>query len=163
MRRVITCLVLATVTGCRNPVVPNTDIGLRVWAEAVPPFLSLRDSSTPLCLRVNVANPSDHAIRVRSGGPPYVSSPDPARVRGLWGSERIGTPENPWHAGPLVDWWGDRDSVYVIPAHSTTYNENVVTLQGWRAAGWPLVVGTYTVRGWFAGHEGASGRLELVP
>lgn len=161
MRRVLALVAAAALAACDTPMAPNTDLGLRVWADAVPAVVSVRDSLAPIRLRVSVANPSDQPIRVRTGGPPYVSAPDPALTRGLWGSVRLAMPGNPFHAGPLADWWGD--SVYVIPAHRTVYDERVVTAKSWRAAGWPLVVGTYTLRGWFIGREGASGRLQFVP
>ena len=106
-------------------------------------------------------NPSARSIRVVSGGPPYRFTTDPAASRGLWGSVRIANASSALNAGPNVDWWVD--SVYVIAAHQTQYNEYAVTLRQWRAGGWALVPGAYRVRGWFNGREGASAALRLLP
>ena len=78
-----------------------------------------------------------------------------------WGSLRIAKGSDQLHAGPAVDWWGD--SVYVLPAHYTEYNENAITLHQWKASGWPLTTGNYVARGWFNGREGKSKPFYLVP
>jgi len=36
-------------------------------------------------------------------------------------------------------------------------------LRDWAEGGWPLEPGTYRVRVWFNGHEGAGTELRLVP
>jgi hypothetical protein len=140
---------------------PNTDVGLSVWAEVSPQFLSIRDSTTVLHMRVFVGNKSDREIRVVSGGPPYVFTNDPTQTRGLWGSLRIATSTDPLHAGPSIDWWGD--SVYVFPAHRAVYDEQAITLREWKARGWPLTPGRYTARGWFNAREGKSATFFFTP
>lgn len=90
---------------------PNTDVGLTVWAGVAPARLSVRDSLVPIHVRVYIANPSSEEIRVVSGGPPYVFSPDPARSKGLIGGFRIARDTNLLNAGPNTDWWGQPEYV----------------------------------------------------
>jgi hypothetical protein len=162
MSRLLLFLSLLCLAGCSDSIAgPNTDVGLSVWAEALPASISIQDSTTPISLRVYVANPSYHVIRVVGGGPPYVSTGDPARTVGMWGSMRIGTDTNPLNAGPNADWFGD--SVYVFAPRRIQYNERRITLRDWRAGGWAVLPGIYRVRGWFNAREGKSALLTLVP
>jgi hypothetical protein len=166
MRRLTPVWLLALgLAACRDaplaPATPNTDLGLRVWAEVSPARVSVRDTARVLRIRVYVTNPRGDSVRVVSGGPPYVFTPDPSRSVGLWGSVRIGSAASPLNAGPNVDWWGD--SVYVLPPRATMYDEYRVRLGDWRAGGWPLAAGDYRVRGWFNAREGASAELVLIP
>jgi hypothetical protein len=142
---------------------PNTDVGLSVWTEVSPAFLSIRDTTTVLHMRVFVGNKTNHEIRVVSGGPPYVFTfgNEPLPHSGLWGSLRIARGADLLNAGPGVDWWGD--SVYVFPAHYAEYNEQAMTLREWKVRGWPVTVGNYIARGWFNGREGKSAAFFFVP
>ena len=54
-----------------NTLEPNTDVGLRVWADVSPRILNIRDTAATLIIRVYVENGSSHEITVVSGGPPY--------------------------------------------------------------------------------------------
>ena len=162
MRFAIRLVALAFLSACSDSIVgPNTDVGLAVWAEVSPSTASITDTAAALRIRVYVSNSSFKEIRVRSGGPPYGFTNDPARSQGLWGSTRIANDSDPLHAGPSVDWWGD--SVYVFPPRYREYNERVWTLKEWRALGWPLVPGRYRVRSWFNAREGRSSDFMLTP
>jgi hypothetical protein len=122
MRFAIRLVALAFLSACGDSIVgPNTDVGLAVWAEVSPSTASISDTAAALRIRVYVSNTSFKEIRVRSGGPPYGFTNDPARSQGLWGSTRIANDSDPLHAGPSVDWWGD--SVYVFPPRYREYNE----------------------------------------
>ena len=161
----LTLLLSATIclSSCGDSIIgPNTDVGLSVWAEVSPTFLSIRDTTTVLHMRVFVANKSDHEIRVVSGGPPYVFTfgSEPLPHSGLWGSLRIARGSDLFNAGPGVDWWGD--SVYVFPAHYATYDERTLTLREWKALGFPVTVGNYLARSWFNGREGKSSPFFFV-
>jgi hypothetical protein len=147
------------VLGCTDAFAPepNTDVGLYVWAEVEPAVVSLRDPERLIRIRVLVENPTNEEIRVRSGGPPYVFTSDPAQSRGLWGSFRVVCEGHPVSCGPGTDWWGD--SVYVFPAHVIEANEAEVKL----SAGWALVPRVYHVRAWFNGREGQSATLRVIP
>ena len=144
-------------------IAPNTDVGLSVWTEVSPGFVSVRDTTTVLHMRVFVANKTSHEIRVVSGGPPYVFTfgSEPLPHSGLWGSLRIARGTELFNAGPGVDWWGD--SVYVFPANYATYDEQTMTLREWKARGYPVAVGKYLARGWFNGREGRSAPFFFVP
>lgn len=151
------------VLSCESPVAPqpNTSLGLRVWATVAPTRLSTRDSTASFRIRVYVANPTGDTLRVKSGGPPYTFTPDPAQSRGLKQSFRIASATEPLNAGPNTDYWGD--SVYVFPPHQVEYTEAVVSVRAWRVGGWALETGPLRVRGWFNGHEGSSAPFQLVP
>jgi len=162
MRRTLLLSTLVCLCSCGDSIIgPNTDVGLSVWTEVSPTFLSIRDSAIVLHMKVFVGNKSNHEIRVVSGGPPYVFTNDPTQTRGLWGSLRIATGTDPLHAGPSIDWWGD--SVYVFPPHHAEYNEQAITLREWKARGWLLTPGTYTARGWFNAREGKSSTFVFNP
>jgi hypothetical protein len=150
-------------TACADsPLAPNTDVGLRVWATVSPASVSVRDSAAAaLRIRIHVHNPSNHVIRVVSGGPPYTFTGDPSQSRGLWGSFRIACDRSPLNCGPNTDWFGD--SVYVFAPRTTEYSEAVITLRAWKHDGWPLLPGHYIVRAWFNGREGESAPLLLRP
>jgi hypothetical protein len=155
-------VVASLAAGCDSPVAPpNTDVGLRVWAEVRPTSVSVRDAGAVLRVRVNVRNSSLREIRVISGGPPYVFTSDPAESRGLWGSFRIACESSPLNCGPSIDWWGD--SVYVFAPRTTQVDEAVITLRSWQERGWALRPGQYRVRAWFNGREGESASLVLLP
>jgi hypothetical protein len=156
--RVLIIATFAFVLGCSDVIGPNTDVGLSVWADISPTFLSIRDTTTSIRIRAYVSNTTDHEIRVVSGGPPYVFTADPARNLGTWGSFRITNNDSLINWGPGSDWWGD--SVYVFQAHYTEYNEEVVTLAQWK--GWHLSPGLYHVRGWFNTREGRSAPFYLI-
>ncbi|PYO80208.1 MAG: hypothetical protein DMD63_01880 [Gemmatimonadetes bacterium] len=156
--RVLVIATLAFLLGCSDVIGPNTDVGLSVWADVSPTFLSIRDTITPIRIRVYVSNTTGHEIRVVSGGPPYVFTSDPARNSGTWGSFRITKNDSLINWGPGIDWWGD--SVYVFRAHYTEYNEEVVTLAKWK--GWNLAPGLYRVRSWFNTREGRSAPFYLI-
>jgi hypothetical protein len=148
---------------CESPVAPkpNTPIGLRVWTEVAPTSLSIGDSTATLRIRVYVENPAGDTLRVRSGGPPYIFTSDPAQSQGLEESFRIASATDFLNAGPDTDYWGD--SVYVFPPHDMEYTEAVVSIRQWRAGGWPLIPGPLRVRSWFNGREGSSASFQLVP
>ena len=137
----LTLLISALVCLCScgdNIVGPNTDVGPSVWTEVSPPFLSIRDSTTVLHMKVFVGNKSDREIRVVSGGPPYVFTNNPTQTRGLWGSLRIATDTDPLHAGPSIDWWGN--SVYVSPRLSRCVRRtsaHFARMEGFAAGRWP--------------------------
>src|SRR5688500_8965701 len=155
-------LALLAAASCTEALAPtNTDVGLFVWAEVTPAVLSIKDSTTQVRVRLNVRNPSGREIRVRSGGPPYVFTGDPAKSKGLWGSLRFGCSEQPLHCGPRTDWGGD--SVYVIAARRTVQEEATFTLKSWADGGWPLTVRAYHVRAWFNAREGDSATLNIIP
>jgi hypothetical protein len=162
MRFAIRSVALAFLGACSDSIVaPNTDIGLSVWAEVSPSTASVSDTAAALRIRLYVSNTSFKEIRVRSGGPPYGFTNDPAMSQGLWGSVRIASDSDALNAGPSVDWWGD--SVYVFPPLDREYNERLWTLKEWRSLGWPLVPGRYRVRSWFNAREGRSADFVLTP
>jgi hypothetical protein len=144
-----------------SPFAPNTDVGLRVWADVSPSQLSVNDSLTVVRVNVKVQNGTGRVIRVVSGGPPYVFTNDPADSKGLWGSFRVSCDRSPLNCGPSIDWWGD--SVYVFKAWTTYRDEATFTLKSWRAGGWEVMVGSYTVRAWFNGREGTAASFSLSP
>jgi hypothetical protein len=146
---------------CESPVAPNTAIGLRVWADVAPSTVSIGDGTATLRIRVYVENPSGHTLRVRSGGPPYTFTSDPAKSRGLEQSFRIASATDSLNAGPAMDYWGD--SVYAFPPHATRYSEATISIRDWRAGGWSATPGSFRVRSWFNGHEGSSAPFRLVP
>lgn len=151
-----------SVAGCADdPLAPNTDVGLTVWAEVSPSTLSIRDSLMPILIRVNVRNPSLATLRIQSGGPPYVFTRDPVETRGLWASFRIDCDAKPLNCGPNTDWWGSPE--YVLAPRTTYISEKTMTLQQWRTGGWLAVVGEYRVRAWFNGREGWNATLVLLP
>jgi hypothetical protein len=155
---------LVGLCSCADSIIgPNTDVGLSVWAEVSPTFLSIRDTTTVLHMRVFVGNKTNDEIRVVSGGPPYVFTfgNEPAPHSGLWGSLRVARGADLLNAGPAVDWWGD--SVYVFAAHHAEYNEQAITLREWKKRGWPLTAGNYTARAWFNGREGKSAPFFFLP
>jgi hypothetical protein len=162
MRPTLLLSALVCLCSCSDSIIgPNTDVGLSVWAEVSPTSVSIRDSTTVLRMRVYVGNASYHEIQVVSGGPPYRFTGDPNRSQGLWGSLRIATDADPLNAGPNTDWWGD--SVYVFAPRHAEYNETLVTLRDWRAGGWVVAPGRYTVRSWFNAREGKSAAFILTP
>ena len=162
MRFALLLSAVVCLSSCDDNIIgPNTDVGLSVWTEVSPLYLSIRDTTTVLHMRVFVANKTNHEIRVVSGGPPYHFTNNPAPNSGLWGSLRIARGTDSLNAGPSVDWWGD--SVYVYPAHYVDYDEQAITLRQWKAGGWPVTVGAYTARGWFNGREGESAPFFFVP
>lgn len=152
---------IALLGSCDNTLEPNTDVGLRVWADVSPRILSIRDTAATLRIRVYVENGSSQEITVVSGGPPYRFTDNPVKSNGLWGSARIANSNEPLNAGPNVDWWGD--SVYTFRPKSRDYNELTVSLKYWRDGGWPLIPGQYTVRAWFNAREGGSAAFVLRP
>ena len=154
--------VLLLCLACSDSMVgPNTDVGLSVWAEVSPTTASISDTAATLRIRVYVSNESFKEIRVVSGGPPYVFTPDPNSSKGLWGSMRIANDVDPLNAGPSVDWWGD--TVYVFRPRYSEYNDDVITLKEWKVGGWPLLAGRYRIRSWFNGREGRSAAFLLTP
>ena len=164
MRFALLVSALLCLCSCGDDIIaPNTDVGLSVWTEVSPSFISIRDTTTVLHMRVFVGNKTNHEIRVVSGGPPYVFTfgNEPLPHSGLWGSIRIARGADRLNAGPSDDWWGD--SVYVFPAHHAEYNEQAITLREWKAGGWAPTTGNYIARGWFNGREGNSAPFFLVP
>jgi hypothetical protein len=164
MRYALLASAVVCLCACNDSIIgPNTDVGLSVWTEVSPTFLSIRDTTTVLRMRVFVGNKTNHEIRVVSGGPPYVFTfgNEPLPHSGLWGSLRIARGADLLNAGPPVDWWGD--SVYVFPAHHAEYNEQAITLREWKARGWPITPGAYVARGWFNGREGKSVPFVFTP
>ena len=148
------------VLGCSdNPVEPNTDVGLRVWAEVSPRSFSLRDTTIGLRIRVYVVNPTSDEIRVISGGPPYRFTSDPSQSIGLWGSYRIMEPSGVMRGGPATDWWGQPE--YVLGAGDGGYEEALVPMKDWIKR--DLHVGTYTIRPWFNAREGKSVTFTVTP
>ena len=137
---------------------PNTESRLRVWVELHPAGISLRDSNATVRVRVIALNPGRDTIRL-PGGPPYVFVGDPAQSRALEHSYRISRDTNQFNAGPGVDSWGQHE--YVFPPGALKRSENVLSMRVWRTGGWPLAVGTYRVRGYFNGQEGASATLTV--
>lgn len=137
---------------------PNTESQLRVWAELNPTRISLRDSNATVRVRVIAQNPGRDTIRL-PGGPPYVFVGDPTQSRALEHSYRIARDTNQFNAGPGVDYWGQRE--YVFPPGAMKRSEGVVSIRAWRTGGWPLAVGTYRVRSYFNGQEGASATLTV--
>ncbi len=161
MRFTFLGLTLLLVAACGDTLAPNTDVGLRVWADVQPSSVSISNPSASLRIRVYVANPTSHAIQVVSGGPPYVFTGDPSASRGLWGSFRIANNQSPLNAGPNTDWWGQPE--YHFAPKSAVYDEKVITLRDWRAGGWDLSPGRFRVRSWFNGREGESDEFVLTP
>jgi hypothetical protein len=139
---------------------PNTDVGIVVWVDITPNTIRLGDTTT-LEVRLHTLNPGDDEIRVRSGGPPYAFTNDPARSRGLWGSVRFGDDDRPLDAGPGIDWWGD--SVYVFPSRAYDRADHTYKLKDWTTGGWTLRPGVLRVRGWFNGREGRGTTLTILP
>ncbi len=162
MRRAIFLLAVLALLACSDGIIaPNTDVGLSVWAEVLPSMVKSHDTTTVVYIRLFVSNKTAHEIRVVSGGPPYVFTGDPVLSKGLWGSIRIGNNAKPLNAGPAVDFWGD--SVYVVPAHYTEYDEFTVKLGKSSLGDWEPAPGAYRVRSWFNGREGKSGSLLVLP
>lgn len=157
MRSTSGILVAAIAMGCGAPSAPmraNTDAGLRVWAELQPSRISLRDSNATIRVLVIAQNPGRDTIRL-PGGPPYVFvAGDPTRSRGLEHSYRIARDTNRFNAGPGVDYWGQPE--YVFTPSAMKRSEGAVSIRVWRNGGWPLTVGSYRVRSYFNGQEGAS-------
>ena len=156
----IACSIAAS---CESPAAPtpNTDIGLRVWADVTPARLSVSDSAALLRVRIYVQNPRADTLRLVSGGPPYVFTNDPTDSRGLEQSFRIANAEDPLWAGPGTDYWGD--SVYTFAPRATHYTEAVIRLRDWRAQGYPLRPGVLRVRSYYNGREGSSATFTLQP
>jgi len=160
--RMSLALASLALTACFDRIsAPNTDVGLSVWATVAPARLSVRDTMIPIHIRVHIGNPSSEEIRVVSGGPPYVFTPDPARSKGLIGGFRIARDTNQFNAGPNTDWWGQPE--YVYAPRSVQYSERVLTLADWKKGGWPVVPGVYRVRGWFNAREGKEAFLIITP
>ena len=144
---------IIVVLGCgENPMEPNTDIGFRVWADVAPRSVSLRDTTIALRIRVYVANPTNHEIRV-------MTASDPSKSVGLWGRYRIMDPSGAMRGGPATDWFGQ--SEYVIGPRKSDYLESFVPLKAWIKG--DLKVGTYTIRAWFNTREGESVRFTVTP
>lgn len=139
---------------------PNTDVGIVVWVDVTPAAIRLTDTSE-IVVRLRMLNPGDEEIRVRSGGPPYRLTPDPAQSRGLWGSIRFASESSPFNAGPGADYWGD--SVYVFGPRAYGHNAKRYRLQQWATGGWTLRPGELRIRGWFNGREGRSATLTILP
>jgi hypothetical protein len=140
---------------------PNTDIGLRVWAEVKPTQISIHDSLASLHVRVFARNPTFSTLRITSGGPPYHFTTDPTESRGLEQGFRIANAASPLNAGPSTDYWGQ--PVYVFAPLEAQMAVTEVTLRAWRQGGWPLTPGTYWVRSYFNGREGERAAFTLVP
>jgi hypothetical protein len=132
-----------------------------VWAEVSPARLSIGDSTAVLRVRIYAQNPGPDSLRLRSGGPPYVFTADPAESRGLEQSFRIASTGDSLNAGPGTDYWGD--SVYVFAPREGQYSEAVIRLRDWRVRGYPLAPGTLRVRSYFNGREGSGATFTLVP
>jgi hypothetical protein len=139
----------------------NTDLGLHVGAQVSPRQISLADSAAALWIRVLVSNPSDRPIILETGGPPFSITGDPSESRGLSASLRIASALEPLNAGPGTDWWGG--SVDTIRAHHTALYQKALTLHQWQAGGWTVSPGTYRVRGYYNGREGASQTFSVSP
>lgn len=139
---------------------PNTPAGLRVWVEARPNQLSMRDTLATARVRIVAVNPGRDTIRL-PGGPPYIFTPDPRDSQGIEQSFRIARDTNTINAGPGVDFWGQPE--YVFPPSAVNVAEYVLSLKVWRAGGWALSPGTYRLRGYFNGMEGAEALLTIVP
>lgn len=160
LRFLILSAIATLVSACgENPLQPNTDIGLRVWATVSPSSVSLRDATDSLRIRVYVANPADREITVITGGPPYVNTSNPANSKGLWGSFRIMDPGGFMRGGPAADWFGQPR--YVFEPKRSEYGEHVLSLKEWIANG--LKPGVYTIRSWFNAREGESARFTVNP
>jgi hypothetical protein len=160
--RVVCGLVaLLSVYGCGEVLAPNTEHGLRVWAEVSPAVVRASDSAAVLRIRVYTANPSGRELRIRSGGPPYVFAGDPAQTRGLAQGYRLARGDNQFTAGPTTDWgW---DTVYVFRPRASEYAEATIRLRDWHRDGTPPDTGRYRVRSFFNGREGASTEFEIRP
>ena len=165
MRTVVWLAACSVLAACDTPVAlrdqPNTDLGLRVWAEVVPARVSISDSLASFRVRILARNPTFRTLRITSGGPPYLFTPDPADSRGLEQGFRIANEASALNAGPNADFWGQ--PVYVFAPLETQVAEHEVTMRAWRQGGWPLAAGTYWVRSYFNGREGAKATFTLVP
>jgi hypothetical protein len=160
LRSLIIPAALGLLAACSdNPIEPNTDIGLRVWAAVSPSSVSVRDTGAMLRVRVHIANPTTHEIRINTGGPPYVSAANPADSKGLFASYRFVEPGGVMRAGPASDWFGQSEYVFA-PQHGK-YVEAIVPLKSWIEDG--LQPGLYTIRSWMNGREGASARFSVYP
>ena len=161
--RVAACLVafLAVAASCNEALAPNTSIGIRVWAEASPAVVHLSDTAAAVHIRIFAENPTGAVIRLRSGGPPYVSTLDPSRGRGFAEEYRLALGDNAFNAGPVTDWgW---DTVYVFSPHSREYAEAAIQVRSWNPNGVPPDTGTYVVRSYYNQHEGTSTQFRIVP
>jgi hypothetical protein len=53
MRRILALSAIVCLCSCGDSIIgPNTDVGLSVWTEVSPTFLSIRDSTTVLHMKV---------------------------------------------------------------------------------------------------------------
>lgn len=163
MRKSRWLIVVVALAACdpSAPLRPNTDLGLRVWAEVEPTRISMSDSLASIHVRILARNPAFSTLRITSGGPPYRFTSDPAESRGLEHSFRIASNASPLNAGPSTDYWGQ--PVYVFAPFETQVADTKVTLRAWREGGWPLTPGTYWVRSYFNGREGDKATFTLVP
>ncbi len=139
----------------------NTDAGLQVWAQVSPLTLSIRDTVTRVRIRISAKNPGRDTLHVNNGGMPCSATVDPVDGRGLLHSMRIGNETDPLDAGPRGDVCGT--TLAVFPPRRTRAVDFYVTMKGWRSGGWSLAPDEYRVRGFFAGYEGYSTVLTLVP
>jgi hypothetical protein len=159
--RWIATALTAVAVGCADVAAPNTESGLRVWADASPSLLHLSDNAAVVRIRIYAANPNSRELRIRSGGPPYIAAGDPIHGQGFAEEYRLEHGDNPFTAGPTIDWgW---DTVYVFPARSEQHDETILPLRTWNAGGVPPDTGTYTVRSYFNQHEGAPAQFRIVP
>ncbi|MEP7344397.1 MAG: hypothetical protein ABI877_03980 [Gemmatimonadaceae bacterium] len=162
---VILGILLFGAMSCAEPtapseLAPNTTSGLRVWATVTPSALSVRDSLTPIVIRVYARNPGDDTLRIVSGGPPYTFTSDPRDSRGLSYGFRIARNPDSLNAGPNADFWGQ--PVYVFAPHSTSYVQHQFSLKTWRAGGWSTDLGEYEIRSFYNGREGQRATLQLL-
>jgi hypothetical protein len=146
---------------CSELVAPNTDLGLSVWADVSPAVVHLSDTATMVRVRVYAANFGSTALRIQSGGPPYVAAVDPTRGKGFAEQYRVAHGSDSLTAGPTKDWgW---DTVYVFRRGSREYVETQIPVRQWRADGALPDTGTYTVRSYFNHREGAPAQFRIVP
>lgn len=138
----------------------NTDVGLQVWAQTIPTELSIQDTTTIIRIRINAKNPGRDTIKVDNGGPPCAKPLDPVLGQYLMQSMRIADDDNELDAGPRGDACG---ALLVFAPRRTRTVDFFVTLKAWKAGGWPLEAKRYRVRSYFAGYEGYSTVLTLLP
>lgn len=158
----VSTILVGLATGCSDdPVAPNTDLGLRVWAEVRPSVVRISDPDAVVRIRIYAANATSHGLRIPSGGPPYVFSGDVTHTRGLSYGYRLARGSNRFTAGPTTDWgW---DSVYVFRPFESGYVEQSVQIKAWNRDGTPPDTGEYRVRSFFNAREGASTTFRIEP
>lgn len=139
----------------------NTDVGLQVWVTVTPLSLSISDSVTRVRVRVSAKNPGRDTLAIDNGGLPCVLTDDPIDSKGLLHSMRIADDDSEFDAGPRGDVCGT--SLLIFPPRRTRQRDFYITTRSWTDSGYPLVARDYRVRSYFAGYEGYSAVLRMVP